>query len=92
MVWPKTGEITSMSNTKIQSRESRSHVKWCAFYREKEGSEYYYNPTIRVARWILPDGDHPYGAEMKYAKQLFNDPAQTCVSFYGLAENKRAEK
>jgi hypothetical protein len=34
-------------------------TKVCAFFSEKEGREYYYNPVDQVATWIRPDGPRP---------------------------------
>mmetsp|Transcript_10752 Transcript_10752/g.30237 ORF Transcript_10752/g.30237 Transcript_10752/m.30237 type:complete len:309 (+) Transcript_10752:67-993(+) len=35
-------------------------VVWYAFYSEKVGREYYYEPKSRTAMWVMPDDYHPH--------------------------------
>lgn len=47
-------------NREEDAAKGNESVVWYAFFSEKAGREYYYEPKSKTVTWVMPDDYHPY--------------------------------
>ena len=47
-------------NSEEDAARGNEPVIWYAFFSEKAGREYYYEPKSKTVTWVMPDDHHPY--------------------------------
>ena len=47
-------------NSEEDAAKGNEPVIWYAFFSEKAGREYYYEPKSKTVTWVMPDDHHPY--------------------------------
>ena len=47
-------------NREEDAGKGNEPVVWYAFFSEKAGREYYYEPKSKTVTWVMPDDHHPY--------------------------------
>ena len=47
-------------NREEDAAKGNEPVVWYAFFSEKAGREYYYEPKSKTVTWVMPDDHHPY--------------------------------